>query len=69
MLSKINEFSLILTTTKGILRHLAGVELVDFGSYLFFGAPNNTIEFIAAHADWLTPQERQDKWHELFDSE
>ena len=68
MLSKINEFSLILTT-KGILRHLAGVKLVDFGSYLFFGAPNNTIEFIAAHADWLTPQERQDKWHELFDSE
>ena len=40
-----------------------------FGSYLFFGVPNNTIEFIAAHADWLTPQERQDKWHELFDSE
>ena len=30
---------------------------------------DNTIEFIAAHADWLTPQEKQDKWHELFDSE
>ena len=35
----------------------------------FFGALNNTIESIAARADWLTPQERQDKWHELFDSE
>ena len=55
--------------SKGILRHLAGIELVEFGSYLYFGVPNRTTEFIAAHTDELTTQERQDKWHELFDLE
>ena len=65
----------------GVLPELANIPQVDFFDYLWLepwdavdneSARNHLLlesAFIAAHADWMTPKERQDKWHELLDSE
>ena len=65
----------------GILPEIADIPQVDFYDYLIlepWDVVNNDSArealllrspFIAAHADWMTPKERQDKWHELLDSE
>ena len=51
----------------GILPEIGGISHDDLGEQLYFGVPDNETDFMIAHADALSAEERGKLWHQLFD--